>query len=286
MMTDPITYIHQKLAGSYPKGEIQGFTRLIMEQVCGLQPYQLLLGKGTEISDAEKQRIEEIVGRLQKAEPIQYILGEADFGALRFEVTPAVLIPRPETAELVEQICQDHPASGRPTAPWRILDAGTGSGCIAISLACRLGAHASVTALDISPEALAVARRNATRHQVSLHWIQADLLQEQLPDAYCWDLIVSNPPYIAEEEKATMERNVLDFEPARALFVPNEDPLCFYRALARLGQHHLSEQGELYVEINARFGAETVALFEEEGYRKVTLLHDLYQQERFIKAYR
>ena len=286
MMTDPITYIHQTLAGSYPKGEIQGFTRLIMEYVCGLQPYQLLLGKGTEISDAEKQRIEEIVCRLQKAEPIQYILGEADFGDLRFAVTPAVLIPRPETAELVERICQDHPANSHPTAPLRILDAGTGSGCIAISLAYRLAASASVTALDISPEALAVAQRNAARHQVLLAWLQADLLQEQLPDTACWDLIVSNPPYIAEEERASMERNVTDYEPACALFVPNDDPLLFYRALAHLGRRHLSEQGELYVEINARFGAETVALFEAAGYREVTLLHDLYQKERFIKAYR
>ena len=284
MMTDPITYIHQKLAGSYPKGEIQGFTRLIMEQVCGLQPYQLLLGKGTEISDAEKQRIEEIVGRLQKAEPIQYILGEADFGALRFEVTPAVLIPRPETAELVEQICQDHPASGRPTAPWRILDAGTGSGCIAISLAYRLGARASVTALDISPEALAVARRNATRHQVSLHWIQADLLQERLPDASCWDLIVSNPPYICHREAAEMERNVLDYEPHLALFVPDDDPLLFYRTITHMARRMLREGGALYFEINRAYGKEMLAMMAEEGFCEMEVHKDQFGNERMMKA--
>lgn len=287
-MTDPIRYMQQTLGALYPKGELQSMIHLIMERVCGLQPYQLLLGKGKEISDAEKQHIREIVDRLLKEEPIQYILGEADFCGLLFEVNPSVLIPRPETAELVRLIQAAHPVASAPN-PLRLLDIGTGSGCIAISLAHHFGTQAHVSAMDLSEEALAVARTNAQRHQVPIDFLHADILQlSQTPQCSqaTWDVIVSNPPYILEREKPSMEKNVLAYEPALALFVPDHDPLRFYRAIARWGRHHLSAQGELYFEINALFGPETVAMLESEGYRQVTLIRDLYDKERFIHAYK
>ena len=295
-MTETISYINNSLKDFYPTGEIKGFTRLIMEHVCGLQPYQLLLGKGNELSDKEKTEIKEIVERLKKAEPIQYILGFADFYGYEFNVTPSVLIPRPETAELVNKIKNDQ----KTTSPLRILDIGTGSGCIAISLAKQLK-QVEVYAMDISDDALIVAKQNAKKLQADIRFIQADILSTSIfdsfrekfqflskesrnPSEYGFNIIVSNPPYIMEKEKTEMEANVLNHEPHLALFVSNDDPLLFYRTIARFGKQSLSRNGLLYLEINAQCGNETKAMLKTEGYKHIELIQDFYGKDRIIKA--
>ena len=316
-MTETIAYIRNSLKDIYPPGEAQALVRLIMERVCGLSTHQLLLGKGKELSDTEKFKIKEIVEGLRLYKPIQYLLGIADFYGMEFKVTPDVLIPRPETAELVERIITDY----RGQAP-RILDIGTGSGCIAISLAKHLP-KAEVAAVDISPEARAVAEENARLNQVSVSFLELDILSEGYPSfmqgklkfhveetkvsrkenksfTYMkpkshteetavspignFNCIVSNPPYIMNKEKATMEANVLENEPHLALFVPDDDPLLFYRAIARFGQRHLVEGGHLYFEINALCGKETVAMLRQENYTEVELIQDLYGKDRIVKA--
>ena len=316
-MTETVAYIRNSLKDIYPPGETQALVRLIMERVCGLSTYQLLLGKDKELSDTEKFKIKEIVEGLRLYKPIQYLLGIADFYGMEFKVTPDVLIPRPETAELVERIITDY----RSQAP-RILDIGTGRGCIAISLAKHLP-RAEVAAVDISPEALTVAEENARLNQVSVSFLELDILSEGNPSfmqgklkfhveetkvshkenksftymkpkshteettAYFignFNCIVSNPPYIMDKEKATMEANVLENEPHMALFVPDDDPLLFYRAIARFGQRHLMEGGHLYFEINALCGKETVAMLRQENYTEVELIQDLYGKDRIVKA--
>lgn len=316
-MTETVAYIRNSLKDIYPPGEAQALVRLIMERVCGLSTYQLLLGKDKELSDTEKFKIKEIVEGLRLYKPIQYLLGIADFYEMEFKVTPDVLIPRPETAELVERIITDY----RSQAP-RILDIGTGSGCIAISLAKHLP-RAEVAAVDISPEALTVAEENARLNQVSVSFLELDILSEGNPSfmqgklkfhveetkvsrkenksfTYMkpkshteettasfignFNCIVSNPPYIMDKEKATMEANVLENEPHMALFVPDDDPLLFYRAIARFGQRHLMGGGHLYFEINALCGKETVAMLRQENYTEVELIQDLYGKDRIVKA--
>lgn len=301
-MTETVAYIRNSIKDIYPPGEAQALVRLIMERVCGLSTHQLLLGKGKELSDTEKFKIKEIVEGLRLYKPIQYLLGIADFYGMEFKVTPDVLIPRPETAELVERIITDYQGQ----AP-RILDIGTGSGCIAISLAKHLP-EAEVAAVDISPEALAVAEENARMNQVSVSFHELDILSEGYSSFMqekqnfhvretkshteeteasligSLNCIVSNPPYIMYREKATMEANVLENEPHLALFVPDDDPLLFYRAIARFGQRHLAEGGHLYFEINALCGKETVAMLRQENYTEVELIQDLYGKDRIVKA--
>lgn len=267
----------------YPTGEITSFTRLIMEHVCGLQHHQLLMCKGKELSEIEKDRVEQIVERLKQSEPIQYIIGETTFYHLPFWVNPNVLIPRPETEELVDLIIKDFPGK-----PIRILDIGTGSGCIAISLANYLP-ESAVTAIDISQSALDTAGENAKRNNVSISFIQTDIVDEPQAEANIretFDLIVSNPPYIKESEKASMGENVLLHEPRQALFVPDTDPLLFYRAIAGLGRKKLTENGFLYFEINAQCGQETVNLLKSTGYKEIELIRDISGKDRIIKAKR
>lgn len=281
-MTETIAYIRDSLKDLYPPGETQAFLRLIMEQVCGLQPYQLLLGKGKDLSDTEKSKIKEIVEGLRQHKPIQYLIGTADFYGMEFKVTPSVLIPRPETAELVERIIRDYDGQSP-----RILDIGTGSGCIAIALAKHIP-ESRVTAIDISPEALRVADENARSNRVHVSLIRQDILHMKTNESFLedtrWDCIVSNPPYIMDREKADMEANVLENEPHLALFVPDNDPLLFYKAIARLGQERLAPNGRLYFEINARKGLETVAMLRQENYKDIELIADMYGRDRMITA--
>lgn len=283
-MTETLSYIRESLHGIYPDSEISALTRLIMERVCHLMPHHLLFCRDKVLAEEEKERIREIVGRLKQMEPIQYILGTADFFSLLFEVNPSVLIPRPETEELVDRILAETP--DRKTARIRVLDIGTGSGCIAIALKKHLP-EASVTALDVSEAALEVARRNAKRNNVAVTCLQADVLQmEEFKQAVpvMQDVIVSNPPYVRESEKEEMEQNVLANEPHLALFVPNEDPLLFYRQIARFGRDRLKKHGRLYFEINAAFGERTVRLLEAEGYTNVKLYQDLAGRDRMVRA--
>jgi release factor glutamine methyltransferase len=280
-MTQTIVYINQSLKTLYPAGEIQSFILLIMVHVCGLQPYQLLMSKDKELSDAEKRRISQIVERLRQWEPIQYVLGETSFYGLDLSVNPKVLIPRPETEELVARIIKEH-AHRRV----RILDAGTGSGCIALSLARHLPGS-DVTALDISEEALCIARENALRNKLSVAFVCADILSVRQVAGLVsgkFDIIVSNPPYVKESEKSGMGKNVFLYEPPQALFVSDDDPLVFYRAIARLAKAKLREGGTLYFEINALLGKETLDALKEEGFRKTELIRDLSGKDRIIIA--
>lgn len=280
-MEDAVAYMKEALGEIYPKRELSSMIRLIMERVCHVPAYQLLAGIKREPSEIESKEIQDIVSRLKTAEPLQYIIGIADFYSLEFEVTPSVLIPRPETEELVDMILHEH-----ADLEGEILDVGTGSGCIAITLSKHLP-NANVTGIDISPEALSVARRNAERNEVNTAFRQADILSSEptmpfLPTNF--DLIVSNPPYVMEQEKATMEKNVLDYEPSLALFVPDADPLLFYKAIARFGRTHLNPGGQLYFEINPLRGNECAGMLYEAGYKDIQLLRDLSGKERFIKA--
>ncbi len=281
-MTETVAYIQNTLKDYYPLSEIKAFIRLIMERVCDIQPHQFLLCKDKELSDKEKTQIYNIVERLTKYEPIQYIFGKTDFYGFEFLVNPSVLIPRPETEELVELIVHDYPGNKEI----EIMDVGTGSGCIAIALK-RLLPHAQLSAIDISPEALKVAEKNASLNRASIFFYQKDILDpfrtgdDIEPD---FDVIVSNPPYVMEKEKAAMEPNVLDYEPHQALFVPDDDPLLYYRNVTRFAEQKLKKKGYLYFEINAQLGKEVVNMLRLMEFKNIELIQDLSGHDRFVKA--
>ena len=280
-MTETLAYIKESLKDLYPPSEISSLVRLIMERVSNIQPHHFLFCKDKILPEAEKNRIHEIVERLKEMEPIQYILGTADFYSLQFEVNPSVLIPRPETEELVEQVIIDN--EGKKI---KILDIGTGSGCIAVTLRKHLK-QASIIATDISTEALDTARRNAKRNNATITFIQTDILNPEKAEMdipFILDVIVSNPPYIKEEEKIDMERNVLDYEPHIALFVPDNDPLLYYWHIAHFGKKKLRRNGRLYFEINAAYGSMVVEMLEEGGYKDIELIQDLSGKDRIVKA--
>lgn len=286
-MRETITYIRHSLQEIYPSGELQALIRIIMESVCGLTTCQLLVGKDRDLSEKERSKIEEIVEGLRRQQPIQYLLGEALFHGLTLKVTPAVLIPRPETAELVDLILQDWPAESAP----RLLDIGTGSGCIAIALAKALP-KAKVEAMDVSPEALEVAQANARTQEVEIRFRQADILKiatEAISGVGIvgnvgLDGIVSNPPYILQKESAQMERNVLAYEPHLALFVPDDDPLRFYRAIADYARIALRPGGRLYFEINPLCVEAMVELLQAKQFGAIEIMCDFYGKSRFIRA--
>ena len=257
--------------------EARAIVYALLEDVFGLRKTDVLLGRFEALSESEKSHFAECAKRLSQGEPLQYVVGTAPFGELRFEVTPATLIPRPETLELVEWVVADENVK----SALRLLDIGTGSGCIAISLA-KLLPQAKVSAWDISAEALAVARRNAERNGVAVDFKQVDVLH--VTEAETYDCIVSNPPYICEAEKAEMTDSVLLHEPHTALFVPNTDPLRFYRAIAELGMRCLSPGGTLYFEINRAYGAETCNLLRDLGFCDVELRKDFYGNDRMVKG--
>lgn len=264
--------------------EARALAFVVLEDAFGLSRTDIYLGKDTAFSEDDTIRLEKILRRLEQGEPVQYVIGTAQFCNLTFRVTPDTLIPRPETEELVGWVASLLPFE----APCSVLDAGTGTGCIAISLAKQFP-RAQVTAWDISEGALAVAQQNAETNGVTVDFCQKDVLEvvnESAASAPSSDAlyIVSNPPYICERERAEMEAHVLDYEPASALFVPDADPLLFYRALARLGQQ--LNAAAVLVEINQAYGQETVRMFQSSGYSNVELRRDIYGKDRMIKAVR
>lgn len=273
-------HIKKELSSFYAEGEASAMAKWISSDILHLSTMELYTGKDMNFSTKEWKEVEDILARLKQREPLQYILQEAPFCGLSFHVEKGVLIPRPETEELVEWIVSDCQKAGKV----RILDIGTGSGCIPVALAERLP-EAEVASCDISAEALRVAAVNVKRYGGKVTLFQADILQDELPDCRV-DVLVSNPPYITESERGEMEANVLDWEPELALFVPDTDPLRFYRRIARKGFDWLTEGGALYFEINRAYGAETVRMLEECGYRDIALRKDLSGNDRMIKAVR
>ena len=242
--------IRTALRPLYPAGEVEGFIRIIFRHLLHYEPVDILLRKDTVLPGFIPDKIDKVVEELKKSRPVQYIFNEARFHGHDFYVDGSVLIPRPETEELVDIIVDENGLSDLS-----VLDAGTGSGCIAISLALALK-FPEVTAVDISEKALEVARRNAAALNArNIDFVCCDMLDMPV-EVGKYDIIVSNPPYIAESEKAGMDRNVLDYEPSGALFVPDDDPLRFYKALSRFGADALKPGGRLYFEINSRFPAE------------------------------
>lgn len=274
-----IEEIKNSLIGVYEVGEIRSITRLIMEHVlqCKFNP---LLAADYKLLASQKSEIREFVERLKSKEPIQYVLGECEFYSLPFKVDSRVLIPRPETEELVELIIKDN----KQSTTLRILDICTGSGCIATSLAVNLP-QAEVGGWDISSEALDVAKINSERHSAKVEYVQVDILSDSLPIDCSYDVIVSNPPYVLDYEKSEMSENVLLYEPHIALFVADANPLLFYQRIAEVAQKIIKENGTLYFEINARKGVETVEMLRSMGcYRDIILLKDISGNDRIIKA--
>lgn len=281
-MTQSIQYIQEQLQGIYPPDEIKSFTKILFENICNIPPYQQVFHKDIELSELQKQKLQEAVTRLKSHEPIQYIIGSTYFYNRDFLVEPGVLIPRPETEELMEIIVLEN-----QNKPVRILDIGTGSGCIPITLNLEIP-QSTVYSADISEDALCVAQKNIAHNKASVSLIHCDILDDtaipRLPQQL--DIIVSNPPYVMESEKSGMENNVLVHEPHLALFVPDEDPLLFYNRIADLGHTLLKEGGKIYFELNALLAQESAEMMISKGYKHVNLHKDLFGKLRFLTAIR
>ena len=270
----------QQLARTYDTGEAKAIARMLYEVRYGLSLSDLLMGRDADVPQQELQQLTE---RLEQHEPIQYVLGQADFCGRTFRVSPAVLIPRPETEELCQWVTTKVRDSACNDAALSILDVGTGSGCIAITLAAELP-EAKVTAWDISEDALLVACENALLNGVTVDFELQDVLLATAAAQQTKDIIISNPPYICNKERATMEANVLEHEPHQALFVPDDDPLLFYRAIAKLGQQMLSYGGWLYFEVNPLFAAQLARLLSAMSYYDIEIKEDQFGKQRMIRA--
>jgi release factor glutamine methyltransferase len=262
--------------------EIRQLAFMVMEHEFGLSHTEVLMERTLTLDPDIHMRLDYIVDRLNRHEPIQYILGEAHFFGRKFIVDSSVLIPRPETEELIRLIPSPPATSYEKSGPIRILDIGTGSGCIAITLKLVLPL-AEVFAADISEAALKVARKNAEKHNASVEFLTQNILKEEIPVKEL-DLIVSNPPYIAKHEKAKIKPNVTDYEPHLALFVEGDDPLLFYRAIASKGKMALKPGGKILVEINEAFGTGVAEIFSNEGYTDVSILKDIHMKDRIVSA--
>lgn len=264
----------------YDPEEVLSFFYILTEHFLGLSRVEIAMQLDKELTDLQLRDFEKSIHRLGKEKPIQYITGVTDFYGLRFAVNNNVLIPRPETEELVDWIVKDQELVGNKRL--KILDIGTGSGCIAISLAKYLKG-ASVSAIDISDAAIHVAKENAVKNGVEVTFFQKNILKEEsLEEKY--DVIVSNPPYVREVEKQEMKANVLENEPHQALFVTNQKPLIFYKKITELAKKALHSDGKLYFEINQYLGKETVNMIKSHGFASVKLKQDIYQNDRMIKA--
>lgn len=268
------------LAAVYGTGEARAIVRYVLDARFGLSPADVYCGKVTQLSADDQRALCEIMRRLMKAEPVQYVLGEAEFCGRSFAVEPGVLIPRPETEDLCAWVVES--AAARRLAAPALLDIGTGSGCIAVTLALEVEG-ARVTAWDVSPTALSVASANARKLGAEVSVSRVDALRPPR-DVAAWDAVVSNPPYVLCSERAGMEPNVLDYEPAEALFVPDDDPLLFYRSIAAYAYDALKPGGELFFEINPLLAAEMQAMLTDAGFGPAELRHDRFGRERLLKV--
>ncbi|MBV2195777.1 MAG: peptide chain release factor N(5)-glutamine methyltransferase [Flavobacterium sp.] len=288
------TYFFNSLKNIQDEQEIESFFFILTEYLHNLKRVDLALNPNFEISEDDVEKWNAILADLQKEKPIQYITGEAWFYGLRFEVNENTLIPRPETEELVEFILKETSNFQLPASSLNILDIGTGTGCIPISLKTNLP-EANVLAIDVSEKALEVAKRNAQSNKVEVNFIQANILEVEdlsklpLPNAQNLlplDIIVSNPPYVRNLEKQEIKKNVLDYEPHLALFVEDTDALLFYRKIAQLALKNLAPNGLLFFEINQYLGKETVELLENLGFKNIELKKDIYGNDRMVKSTR
>lgn len=279
-MKETVMEMRRRLEPIYGKDESRAMIREIFRVLKGWDATEFIirLTDDYRLSDYIRSKISDILGRLEKHEPLQYILGEAHFYGLDLHVEPGVLIPRPETEDLVRVIAADNPVSDL-----RVVDLGTGSGAIAIALS-RYMNFPEITAMDLSSKAVEVAKGNVKALKCSgIQVVQGDMTEWQ-PDAESLDVVVSNPPYVDLSEKADMEANVRDYEPAEALFVPDSDPLKFYRAIAPEAFDGLKPGGRLYFEINPRHADELKAMLAHDGYTDVELWRDAQGAYRYIKA--
>ncbi len=275
-------FLRSQLSGFYSESEASAITRLVIEKVAMPKKPGRLPDKNDVLGDAEAQQLQEFSQRLQHHEPVQYVLNEAWFCGLRFYVDKNVLIPRPETDELVEWVISN---CRFPIGAPLILDIGTGSGCIPVALKKRIR-KAEVWSCDVSESALAVAKRNAEHLGIEVHLQHLDFLDERNWPAFpLFDLIVSNPPYVPNNDKIEMQPNVLNFEPHIALFVPDNDPLLFYRAIAKFGHSHLKPDGNIFLEIHETLGEAATALFRAAGYQ-TGIKKDMQGKERMLKAFK
>ena len=275
------TQFIQELTSFYDVGEAESFFYLILEERQKLKRIDLALNPDLTFSNEEIQNWNSILNQLKKEIPIQYILGKTSFYGLDFEVNPAVLIPRPETEELVDWIIESLRVEYR-TQKIKIVDIGTGSGCIAISLAKNIS-NGQVFAIDVSEKALAIAQKNAQSNEVNVAFIEKNILEtDDLKQQF--DIIVSNPPYVRELEKEEIKKNVLEYEPHLALFVDDNDALIFYKKIAELAQKNLSPNGQLFFEINQYLGKEMMDLLEKMGFKNVELRKDIYGNDRMIRG--
>jgi release factor glutamine methyltransferase len=272
----------QELSTLYDAQEIESFFYIVLESFHNIKRIDLAINPNMEMNSMQLLRWERVLAELKKEKPIQYILGETEFYSLPFLVNENTLIPRPETEELVEWILKSTKYELQSTK-LRILDVGTGSGCIAISLAKNLP-NAQVFAIDVSEKAMLIAKKNAEINNVKINFIHADILKidsfDQLPTQF--DIIVSNPPYVRNLEKSEIKPNVLEYEPHLALFVEDTDALLFFRKIAEFAKKNLSEKGKLFFEINQYLGRETIELLERLGFKNIELRNDIYGNDRMI----
>lgn len=279
-MQKTVYYIRQSLKEYYPITEINAFIKIIFKDIFNINILDIYTGKDINLSDNQLKELEDILRRLKKYEPIQYIIGYSEFYGMQLQVNSNVLIPRPETEEMVELILKDN----KETENLNVLDIGTGSGCIALAISNNLKTP-KVTGWDISEKALETAKSNAHKLNLNVIFERKDILNIDSTNQQ-YDIIVSNPPYVTEQEKAYIEHNVLDWEPENALFVPDNNPLLYYDAIARFALKTLSPNGRIYFEINQLFGEEMANKMEMLGYRDVSILKDMAGKDRIIKAKR
>ena len=274
-------YFTEVLATTFSQREAEQLMRILLEDLFGIDWNQQLMNPEMRIDEHQHYQLSEAIQRLLSGEPVQYVTGMVRFCDLIFKVSPAVLIPRPETEELVQKIGTSLPANKH----MRIWDIGTGSGCIAIALAKHF-VNAEVIAFDVSEEALQIAKENAENNGVQMAFIQDDVLNPH-SDYFNQpvDLIVSNPPYVCDSERAAMEANVLDWEPEKALFVPDDDPLRFYRQILALAKTQLNPDGQVWFEINERMGEGMLSLCQEMGFSNAEVLEDFAGRLRFCRVF-
>lgn len=268
----------EALSTVYDEREARSVTQMVLQQVLELDPLKISMDRYRLLTTNQKEVLAAILNRLIKHEPVQYVLGQADFFGLKFKVNSHVLIPRPETEELVEWILEENSSKNH----LRMIDLGTGSGCIPIALSYKLP-QATVEGVDISEGALEVAQRNNELNKTAVKFSRFDILNEELP-VNTYDIIVSNPPYITQAEGAGMLPNVLQFEPHLALFTDDEDGLIFYRRIAQQARKALKVGGKLYFEINAANGEAVVSLLKQAGFEQIELKKDLSGRDRMVRV--